>query len=214
MPKTSAESLPTGSRRRTASCDRPEPGLAHMKQSGSPSVEPDAPGASARGWRTSRDRFGDNTQYTACVRWSLVLPPGPPVMARRTFIPFAATWRSPSRASCCSCCSRGCPDGNGVGWCPPVVSWPDALGIALAAAASNTFNCYIERDREPDGANAQRPLPSQEAHRSASRRARAPRPSRRSSRSSRGPLARRRGRSICATVFVSGRPSRARRGTR
>jgi protoheme IX farnesyltransferase len=49
------------------------------------------------------------------------------------------------------------------GWPAPWFVAATLLGIALAAAAANTFNCYIERDRDAlMERTASRPLPSHE----------------------------------------------------
>lgn len=49
----------------------------------------------------------------------------------------------------------------GDGWPAPGFAAVTLLGIALAAAAANTFNCYVERDRDALMARTQdRPLPA------------------------------------------------------
>jgi len=49
----------------------------------------------------------------------------------------------------------------GGGWPAPAFGVATLLGIALAAAAANTFNCYVERDRDALMARTRaRPLPA------------------------------------------------------
>jgi len=49
----------------------------------------------------------------------------------------------------------------GGGWPAPAFGAATLLGIALAAAAANTFNCYVERDRDALMARTRaRPLPA------------------------------------------------------